>query len=87
MTVRTYRRRYYYAPQGVWFQILQPHALHEITGRVNDCQKVMWMTTNRYKETDIWTDKRIILTGPQCRDKCSVILDPTLEIITNTKIL
>ena len=44
------------------------------------------MTINRYKETDIWTDGHIILTGPQCRDKCSVILYPTLDIITNTNI-
>ena len=62
------------------------HALRANTGRADDFQKIMRMTKNRYKETDIWTDRHIILTGPQCRDKCMLMLDPTLEIITNTKI-
>ena len=44
------------------------------------------MTGNRNRETDLWTDGHIILTGPQCGDKCIVMLDPTLKIITNTKI-
>ena len=44
------------------------------------------MTRNRYRETEVWTDGHIILTGSQCGDEYIVILDPTLEIITNTKI-
>ena len=44
------------------------------------------MTRNRSRETDLWTYGHIILTGSQCADKCSVMLDPTLEIITNTNI-
>ena len=46
----------------------------------------MRMTRNRYRETDVWTYRYIILTGSQCADKCSVMMDLTLEIITNTKI-
>ena len=52
----------------------------------NDFQKVTQMTGNRYRETDVWTDRHIILTGSQFGDKCILMLEPTLEIITNTKV-
>ena len=44
------------------------------------------MTGNRYRETDAWTDRHIILTGSLYGDKCILMLEPSLEIITNTKI-
>ena len=44
------------------------------------------MTRNRYRETDVRIDGHIILTGSQCKDKYILMLDPTLEIITNTEV-
>ena len=54
--------------------------------RANDCQKVTQMTGNRYKETNVSKDGHNIFTGSQYGDEYIVILDPTLKIITNTKI-
>ena len=56
------------------------------TACVNDCQKVMRMIKKRYRDKDVYPDSHIILNVSQCRDKCIVMLDPTLDIITNANI-
>ena len=47
---------YYNATQGISTRGLRPHALHAITCRANDCQKVMQATRQKYRETEIRMD-------------------------------